>query len=314
MGKLIIVIVLFLLPVLQANAATDTPTNTSQNTQPLKKIHKTSHQTHQHKKPAHQMVKTVHHSDHAKSTHASARHATVKSHTATVAHATKPVHHSLYARAEQTHHGAHQKSQRVHHHTKHHHLASNAYSSDDVATPHTIAITPSQLASYENYPTDVKRLVLESMQLAKQNLGYHFGSDNPKNKAMDCSGTVSYLLKEMHIYAVPRDSEEIYEWVKHKGEFHFVSNHDFTSSDFAKIKPGDLLFWKDTYRTHRSIPITHVMIYLGKNQYQEPLMFGANSGRHAHQRIWGVSVFNMLPSIAGRHFVGYGCIPGLNCE
>jgi murein DD-endopeptidase MepM/ murein hydrolase activator NlpD len=43
------------------------------------------------------------------------------------------------------------------------------------------------------------------------------------------------------------------------------------------LKPGDLLFWENTYRPERQPPITHVMIYLGTNEKGEWLMVGSQS-------------------------------------
>ncbi len=90
----------------------------------------------------------------------------------------------------------------------------------------------------------------------------------------------------------------------------------FNSPEFSKLKPGDLLFWSGTYIIHRDQPITHVMLYLGKNKKGERLMFGASDGRtYQGKKMWGVSVFDFkLPDGKGpQRFVGYGCIPDLTC-
>ncbi len=185
-----------------------------------------------------------------------------------------------------------------------------------VHAKHTYSVSTSELESFNKYPPPVKKLIIEALHLANQNLGYNYGSAHPKNQGMDCSGTVNYLLKKLQVAGVPRRSDEIYQWVLHKGRFHKVKGHHFNSAEFSHLKPGDLLFWSGTYKVKRHIPITHVMLYLGKNKSQQPLMFGANSDRGIkRKKIWGVSVFNfkLAPhDLAGR-FVGYGCIPSLTC-
>jgi cell wall-associated NlpC family hydrolase len=181
----------------------------------------------------------------------------------------------------------------------------------------TQPIPVSHIADFQNYPPALKKLILKGRQLSEQNLTYLYGSANPKNKGMDCSGTIYYLLSQANIQDVPRQSDQIFDWANHKGKLYRVSHHDFQSSDFSKLKPGDLLFWSGTYAVHRASPISHVMIYLGKNEKGERLMFGASNGRpYQGKRMWGVSVFDFkLPTGHGpQKFVGYSCIPNLTCH
>ena len=85
-------------------------------------------------------------------------------------------------------------------------------------------------------------------------------------------------------------------------------------SQFAKLKPGDLLFWSGTYEIKRKIAVTHVMIYLGELTNGKKVMFGASSGRRYNGRArHGVSVFDFtLPRKGAKaKFVGHGAIPEL---
>ena len=64
--------------------------------------------------------------------------------------------------------------------------------------------------------------------------------------------------------------------------------------EFKELLPGDLMFWTGTYETGRDIPISHVMLYLGREKGRgKRIMFGASDGRSYNgiQR-WGVSVFD----------------------
>ncbi len=176
---------------------------------------------------------------------------------------------------------------------------------------------PLQLTGYSTNPPAVKNLISKALHLSQLNLTYIFGSANPKNKGMDCSGAIYYLLNQEKIQHVPRRSDEQFDWVEKKGTLHNVNSNDFNSTDFSKLKPGDLLFWSGTYVTNRDSPISHVMLYLGKNKKGQRLMFGSTNGRtYQGKRMLGVGVFNFkLPSGNGpQRFVGYGCIPGLTCN
>jgi peptidoglycan DL-endopeptidase CwlO len=62
----------------------------------------------------------------------------------------------------------------------------------------------------------------------------------------------------------------------------------------ATMRPGDLVFWEGTYAVHRDPPISHVMIYLGREKTTKaPVMVGASDGRsYRGTRRNGVSVFD----------------------
>jgi hypothetical protein len=170
------------------------------------------------------------------------------------------------------------------------------------------------LIGYTHYPPRIKQLLSEAYQLSTEKLTYKYSSADPHQGGMDCSGTIYYLLNKLHIQNVPRQSDEIYRWASRHGNFHFTKNQNFSSSAFSALKPGDLLFWSGTYQIKRDV--THVMIYLGKNTQNKPLMFGASDGRpYNGKKMWGVSVFDFtLPSQkSSARFIGYTCIPDLSC-
>ncbi len=60
------------------------------------------------------------------------------------------------------------------------------------------------------------------------------------------------------------------------------------SSDFSHLRPDDLLFWSGTYQVKRIPPITHVMLFLGKNKQNRLLMFGSSNGRPYQGKKCGV--------------------------
>jgi peptidoglycan DL-endopeptidase CwlO len=140
---------------------------------------------------------------------------------------------------------------------------------------------------------------------------------------MDCSGFIYFLLKQNGIDGVPRDSSEQYVWLRRAGKFEPVVSQKEDSFEFDNLKPGDLLFWTGTYTIQRDPPITHAMIYLGREKKTGArVMVGASDGRtYQGQQRFGVSVFDfkMPPADKGEieegktrpRFVGYAHLPGL---
>ena len=151
-----------------------------------------------------------------------------------------------------------------------------------------------ELVAYQHYPKVVQQLISEAAILSKMNLTYLYGSADPKNKGMDCSGTIYYLLTAEKINDVPRSSDEMFNWVTKSGKLYRVTRNDFNSPEFSHLKPGDLLFWSGTYATPHNAYISHVMLYLGKNKLGERLMFGASDGRTYQGKKCGVSAYLIL--------------------
>ncbi|MBV8801865.1 MAG: DUF1175 family protein [Gammaproteobacteria bacterium] len=183
--------------------------------------------------------------------------------------------------------------------------------------PAVTAIIPiSQIKDFQSYPSNVKKLINNAYNLSQKKLTYLYGSSDPANKGMDCSGTIYYLLKSVSITEVPRDANGMFVWAKTKGRLHLTNSNNY-SKEFSELKPGDLLFWSGTYHTHELNSISHVMIYLGKNNNGKPLMFGSSDGRtYQGKKMWGVSVFDFnLPSKNSHaKFIGYSCIPHFTCK
>ncbi|MBV8898825.1 MAG: C40 family peptidase, partial [Verrucomicrobia bacterium] len=138
----------------------------------------------------------------------------------------------------------------------------------------------------------------------------------------DCSGFIYYVLQRLGFRDVPRDSSEQYLWVRKYSDFQAVLSRQQDTFELDALRPGDLLFWSGTYVVNRDVPITHVMIYLGKDKKSgKPLMVGASDGRtYKGVQRYGVSVFDFtLPSgqpskidpTRTPRFDGYATIPGL---
>jgi hypothetical protein len=181
-------------------------------------------------------------------------------------------------------------------------------------------LMPNQIKGFENYPLKVQKLLTAALELTTRNLDYKYGSADPASGGMDCSGFVYYVLKENEIPDVPRDSSQQYVWLRRSRQFESVLSEKDDSFELEDLKPGDLLFWTGTYSIQRDPPITHAMIYLGREKKTgNRVMVGASDGRvYQGESRFGVSVFDFKVQ---RHetngdgkrptFIGYGHIPGL---
>ena len=184
-----------------------------------------------------------------------------------------------------------------------------------------MTLSPDEIAGYDGYPPKVRQILEAGLELTKQNLGYTYGSADPANGGMDCSGFIYYLLTQNGFKDVPRDSSQQYVWVRKAGNFNAVLSRHEDSFEFDALKPGDLLFWSGTYNINRDPPVTHTMIYLGREKKTgNRVMVGASDGRvYQGESRFGVSVFDF--KIQRREtngegklrptFIGYGHIPGL---
>jgi len=183
-------------------------------------------------------------------------------------------------------------------------------------------IKPESLREFSDQPVEVQGLIRNSLALTEKNLSYKYGSADPAAGGMDCSGFIYYVLSNAGYKDVPRDSVGQYAWVRKSSAFHSVLSRSGESFELSDLKPGDLLFWSGTYKVDRDIPITHVMIYLGKEKSTDkPVMVGATDGRsYEGVRRYGVSVFDFKmpsgqanksdPDLTAK-FEGYASIPGL---
>ncbi len=177
------------------------------------------------------------------------------------------------------------------------------------------------MQDFSAQPPKVQALIESSLALTRQNLTYTFSSADPANGGMDCSGFIYYVLTQAGLTDVPRDSSGQYSWVRKAGNFQAVISRRLDGFELDDLKPGDLLFWSGTYTTSHDPPVTHTMLYLGREKETgNRVMVGSTDGRSYHgQKRWGVSVFdfNAVPSAspspgaASPRFIGYGSIPGL---
>ena len=181
-------------------------------------------------------------------------------------------------------------------------------------------LDPDDLREFATQPPRVQQLIKAGLELTKLNLTYTYGSADPANGGMDCSGTMYHLLRAQGFPDVPRDSSGQYVWARKRGLFFAVVGKKAESFEFDDLLPGDLLFWTGTYEVQREIPISHVMLYLGtEKKTKRRVMFGASDGRtYAGIQRWGVSVFDFkMPREAASgegarvDFVGYARIPAL---
>jgi cell wall-associated NlpC family hydrolase len=184
------------------------------------------------------------------------------------------------------------------------------------------SLPPTDLLGFEEQPPRVRKLITAALELAKLNLTYTPGSDDPAKGGMDCSGAVAYLLRQQGFKDVPRDAAGQYVWARTHGQFFAVLSKKPGGFEFADIQPGDLMFWSGTYETKKDPPITHSMIFLGvqrkRGQY---VMWGSSDGRSYEGKPRnGVSVFDFKmprtePGMVNPvDFLGYARIPGLREE
>lgn len=181
-------------------------------------------------------------------------------------------------------------------------------------------LEPEELKEFSAQPPRVQQLITASLALTKLNLTYTFGSAEPARGGMDCSGTIYHVLRAQGFTEVPRDSSGQYVWARKTGQFFAVISTQPDGFEFSDLQPGDLMFWTGTYQTGRDVPISHVMLYLGREKKTgQRVMFGASDGRsYAGIQRWGVSVFDFrMPKADPANpekraaFVGYARIPGL---
>ena len=182
-------------------------------------------------------------------------------------------------------------------------------------------LTPDAIKGFENYPPKVQQLLTSALELTTRDLTYTYGSADPANGGMDCSGFVYYVLNKNGVTDVPRNSSEQYVWLRRAGKFEPVLSRKDDSFELENLQPGDLLFWTGTYAIERDPPITHGMIYVGREKKTgKRVMVGSSDGRvYQGEPRNGVSVFDFkiqrpTKSENGKlqpTFIGYGHIPGV---
>jgi cell wall-associated NlpC family hydrolase len=172
-------------------------------------------------------------------------------------------------------------------------LTTNGKNGKAAAAPN-VSISTDELLGFGDQPPRVQKLIDSALQLARQNLTYTYGSADPAQGGMDCSGAIYYLLRQHGFTDVPRDASGQYVWARKNGKFYAVISKKADSFEFGDLLPGDLLFWSGTYNVDRDPPVTHSMIYLGVQKKRgQHVMWGSSDGRSYDGKArWGVSVFD----------------------
>ena len=164
-----------------------------------------------------------------------------------------------------------------------------------------------------------KTLIKTALELARESKldQYIFGSADPGQGGFDCSGSMFYLLKRVELEP-PRTSSDQYEWIKESGNLVQVPDEarDLDHPAFAKLQPGDLIFWSGTYQPTdgRTNNITHVQMYLGREKDGRAVMIGSTDGRsYRGVARCGFGVYDLrVPKATSKsRLVGYGTPPGL---
>lgn len=141
-------------------------------------------------------------------------------------------------------------------------------------------------------------LMQEAERLKAQGIRYG-GSYTPAGEGsawrMDCSNAARYLIRRTRGIELPRTASEQYNFVRQRGRIKRAGGLFGGVPDtrwWAKrLRPGDLLFWEHTYKPQRKPPVTHVMVYLGRDPRGNLLMAGAQNSR-------GVNIYRLQPRVA----------------
>lgn len=116
---------------------------------------------------------------------------------------------------------------------------------------------------------------------------------------MDCSNTARWIYRSATGIELPRTASDQYLYARKNGRVWRISA-DNQRALAKRLRPGDLLFWEHTYKPTRKPPVTHVMVYVGKDAAGHWLMAGSKSSK-------GVGVFRFdprQPSGGYRFFLG----------
>lgn len=164
-------------------------------------------------------------------------------------------------------------------------------------TSYTFCFTRSEKESIRNK--------IREMSLYNIKYGQIWTPPNSKeNIRMDCSGTVQYIYKTLFGIQLPRSSYEQYLHVKNLGNFRPPPKTEEGKIDSIalrkQLRTGDLLFWTNTHTDipkDRNPPISHVMIYIGRNPEGIMKAGGANTfGRGERVLRGGVDIYTFDPN------------------
>src|SRR5213078_426326 len=102
-----------------------------------------------------------------------------------------------------------------------------------------VSLSPDEIAGYDTYPPKVRQIIDAGLALTRQNLGYSYGSADPKNGGMDCSGFIYYVLQQNGLPDVPRDASQQQCSVRNGRNLLAVRNRHEDSFELDALKPGD---------------------------------------------------------------------------
>lgn len=178
----------------------------------------------------------------------------------------------------------------------------------------------SELKDFEKLEEPRRKLIETAIVAAKEvaEMPYRFAGNGVKDGGFDCSGAMYHVLRKVGLNP-PRTSSGQFLWVKNQSVLHLVSetSKDLCDPSFAKLKPGDLVFWSGTYEPtdNRLTKITHVGIFIGHEKKDDhPVMMSASDGRsYRRQKQSGFGVHDFrIPVLTGKsRIVGYGTPPKL---
>ena len=161
-----------------------------------------------------------------------------------------------------------------------------------------------------------KTMLQQAMQLQADHpdIPYKNASASPE-EGMDCSGAVSYILKQAGIEA-PRSSAGQFAWLKDSPRFTRVpaEARDISHAVYRKLKPGDLIFWAaDVADSDKAPFVSHVQMYLGKEKSDGlPVMVGSSDGRSYRgqkRNGYGIVDFHVPKVDSKTRIVGFGPPP-----
>lgn len=111
---------------------------------------------------------------------------------------------------------------------------------------------------------------------------------------MDCSNTIRFIARDALGLKLSRVASGQYWELDQAGKITKAPWRDGkvdTDRLLDQMASGDLVFWEWTYDIKRSPPITHVMIYLGRDKKGIPRMAGSSSGKNG-----GVGIYRFDPN------------------
>ncbi|PAW79584.1 MAG: hypothetical protein B9S32_03340 [Verrucomicrobia bacterium Tous-C9LFEB] len=125
-------------------------------------------------------------------------------------------------------------------------------------------------------------------ELANTAMPYVYGSGDVARGGLDCSGFVQVVFRRAYGLELPDEAGKQYLYLREHGRVWDAT----TGWKLEELQPGDLIFWSGTHPTNRPSPITHVMIYMGKNT-----MAGSqNAGKRLNGTGNGVGFFRCHPT------------------